>query len=49
MHQQGRKSKTGTEAGKMTEYLIKDFKGHSIGYNYDENTDTYEIYGGSEQ
>lgn len=25
----------------MTEYLIKDFKGHSIGYNYDENTDTY--------
>ena len=25
----------------MTEYLIKDFKGHSIGYNYDESTDTY--------
>lgn len=25
----------------MIEYLIKDFKGHSIGYNYDESTDTY--------
>lgn len=28
----------------MIEYLIRDFKGHSIGYNYDENTDTYEWF-----
>ena len=25
----------------MTEYLIKDFKGHSIGYTYNEKTDSY--------
>ncbi len=28
----------------MTVYLIENFKGHSIGYNYDENTDTYEWF-----
>ena len=28
----------------MTEYLIRDFKGHSIGYDYDEDSDTYEWF-----
>lgn len=25
----------------MTEYLIRDFKGHSVGYEYNEKTDSY--------